>query len=54
MSPTSDFLVKIDEIYLTSRHFGEMSGTLTTKKVAITLEFIYKIPSSNEMELVQA
>ena len=31
MSPKFDFLVKIDEIYVTSRNFGEMSGTLPTK-----------------------
>ena len=31
MSPTFEFLVKIDEIYVTSRHFREMSGTLQTK-----------------------
>ena len=36
MSPTFDFLVKIDEIYVTSRHFGEMSGTLTTKGLLVS------------------
>ena len=32
MLPTFDFLVKIDEIYVTLRHFREMSGTLPTKQ----------------------
>ena len=33
MLPTFDFLVKIDEIYVTSRHFGEMPGTLLAKMI---------------------
>ena len=32
MLPTFDFLVKIDEIHVTSRHFGKMWGTLPTKE----------------------
>ena len=31
MLPTFEFLVKIDEIYVTSQHFGEMSETSLTK-----------------------
>ena len=31
MSPTFDFLVKIDKIYVTSRHFREILGTLPAK-----------------------
>ena len=31
MSPAFDFFVKIDETYVTSRNFREMSGTLPTK-----------------------
>ena len=31
MSPTFDFLVKIDKIYVTSHYFREMLGTLPTK-----------------------
>ena len=39
MLPTFDFLVKIDEIYVTSQHFGEMSGTLPTKYKIYDLKF---------------
>ena len=38
MLPTFDFLVKIDKIYVTFQHFGEMSGTLTTKQMRARVE----------------
>ena len=31
MSPTFDFLVKTDKIYVTYQYFGEIPGTLPTK-----------------------
>ena len=39
MSPTFDFLVKIDKIYVTSRHLGEMLGTLPTK-ITVYMHFL--------------
>ena len=53
MSPTFDFLENIDEIYVTSRYLGEMSGTLPTKLPGIHVPvFIVKNLFVNSVESI--